>query len=153
MALERRSLRHHRTDYQSFDVPRLYTWQRVEARLARFPDEIAVGRLAHAELRHAGSDERDLPHGSSPRSRRASAAWPWAWAMSSGVWPSSLRAAAAAPWARSSSASARLPRNAVSCSAVWPPAARALTSAPRASSRLTMRASPRPASAACQAML
>src|SRR5690348_6429804 len=122
MTLERRAFGHDGTDDQAFDVLGLDGRHRVEAGLAGLPDQVPIRRLADAELRHARSDQRNLLHGNSPCSRRASAVWPWACAMSSAVWPSSLRAVASAPCASSSWASSRLPPNAASCSAVWPPA-------------------------------
>src|SRR2546426_7516253 len=72
MALEGRSLRHYGSDHESFDVFWLHPRDRIEARLARFPDQVAVRRLAHAELRHARADEGDLPHDRLPRAAASS---------------------------------------------------------------------------------
>src|SRR5207249_3384595 len=81
VALERRPLGHDRSDHESFDVFWLHGRYRIEARLARFPDEVAVRRLAHAELRHARADERDLSHdvlptAAAPSRASAIATWP-----------------------------------------------------------------------------
>src|SRR5712692_4138709 len=62
MGLEGRSFRHHGTDDKPFDVLRLHPADRIKARLARLPDEVAVARLAYAELRDPRPDQRDASH-------------------------------------------------------------------------------------------
>src|SRR5437879_739905 len=62
VALERGALGHDGADDEPFDVLWLQPRHRVEARLARFPDEIAVAGFPHAELRHSRADERDSIH-------------------------------------------------------------------------------------------
>src|SRR3989442_12442850 len=98
MALEGRSLRHYGSDHESFDVFWLHPRDRIEARLARFPDQVAVRRLAHAELRHARADEGDLPHDRLPRaaasSPSASAAWPALRPSPAAGWRAPVRARA-----------------------------------------------------------
>src|SRR5439155_3705268 len=62
MALERRAFRHHAADHEALEVPGLDRRQRVEARLARLPDEVAIARLAYPEFRHPRAHQRDRSH-------------------------------------------------------------------------------------------
>ena len=62
VALERRALRHDRAHHDPLEVGRPQAGNRVEARLAGLPDEVAIRRLPHAEARHARSDQGHLPH-------------------------------------------------------------------------------------------
>src|SRR3989475_5796231 len=71
MGLEGRSFRHHGTDDKTFDVLRLHPGDRIEAHLARLPDEVAVARLAHAELREPRPDQRDASHTRLPQTLKS----------------------------------------------------------------------------------
>src|SRR2546430_11750531 len=71
MGLEGRSFRHHGTDDKTFDVLRLHPGDRIEAHLARLPDEVAVARLAHAELRDPRPDQRDASHARLPQTLKS----------------------------------------------------------------------------------
>src|SRR5262249_2171751 len=62
VALERGSLRHHGADDEALQLFRPERRNRVEARLAGLPDQIAIARLPHAALRHARAPQRHLPH-------------------------------------------------------------------------------------------
>ena len=62
MGLEGCPLRHDRAHHETLDVSRLHRRHGVEARLSGFPDQVAIARPPHAELRDAGPDQCDLPH-------------------------------------------------------------------------------------------
>ena len=106
------------TDDEALEVLGFDARHRVEACFAGLPDQVAIRRLPHAELRHARADERDLPHGISPRSRRAASVCPRSSAMASAVVPSSARASASAPGASSVFSIAASPSKAAMCSGV-----------------------------------
>src|SRR2546430_11449838 len=95
MGLEGRSFRHHGADDKTFDVLRLHPGHRIEARLAGLPDEVAVARLAHAELRDPRADERHPSHVARPCAPASSvstiAACPARRAAYAGVCPSWFR--------------------------------------------------------------
>ena len=116
VALERRALGHDGAHHQAFDVLRADAGHGIEARLARFPDQVAIARLADPELRHSRADQGDLPHGISPRRRRAAVVCPCSSAIASGVRPSSARTPARAPRTSSISMMATSPRAAARCS-------------------------------------
>ena len=62
VTLERGALRHDGADDESVDVAGPYRRHGIEARFPRFPDQVAIAGLPHAELRDAGADERDVSH-------------------------------------------------------------------------------------------
>src|SRR5213594_1176296 len=98
MGLEGRSFRHHGTDDKTFDVLRLHPGDRIEAHLARLPDEVAVARLAHAELRDPRPDQRDASHARLPQTLKSFQSCPRACIVL-------LRAVYAKAWLRSQSRS------------------------------------------------
>src|SRR5712692_1952866 len=75
MGLEGRPLRQDGTNHKTFNVFRLHRRGGVEARLPRFPDQVAIARLSHPELRDPGPDQRDLPHARLRMSTLVSSVW------------------------------------------------------------------------------